>query len=102
MTQSYTENFWTVSSDQPDPLEAIVRRGAKLMLQAALEHEVSEYLERNRHQRRQIEAEFRGYRNGYAKQRSLSVGSGTIKVTVPRVSDIPSSQEPFESQIIKP
>jgi transposase-like protein len=102
MTQSYNENIFTVSSDEPDPLEAIVRRGAKVMLQAALEQEVEQYLERHKHEKRKADAEFRGYRNGYAQQRSLSVGSGTIKVTVPRVSDVPRSQEPFESQIIKP
>lgn len=101
MQKEYNENIFTVSSQEPDPLEAIVRRGAKVMLQAALEQEVTAYLERHRNQRISEGAEFRGYRNGHSKHRSLTVGSGTIKVKVPRVSDIPSSQEPFESQIVK-
>jgi len=80
MNQSYNENMFTVSDKEADPLEAIVRRGAKLMLQVALETEVTEYLERTRHQRTPDEEEFRGYRNGYSQQRKLTVGSGTIQV----------------------
>jgi transposase-like protein len=102
MNPSYNKNICTVSEKEADPLEAIVRRGAKLLLEAALETEVTEYLERTRHQRATEEKEFRGYRNGYAKERKLTVGSGTIKVTVPRVSDVPETQESFESRIVKP
>lgn len=102
MQKEYTESIFTVSRDETDPLEAIVRRGAKVMLQAALEQEVVEYLERKKHQRKESGVEFRGYRNGYAKQRSLTVGSGTIKVKAPRVSDAPEGQEPFASQIVRP
>jgi transposase-like protein len=102
MSQSYNENFFTVSPDEPDPLEAIVRRGARVMLQAALEQEVAQYLERNRHQRAAEGEEFRGYRNGHAKQRTLTIGSGSIRVKVPRVSDVPKGQEPFASQLVKP
>ena len=43
MNQSYNETIFTVSATEPDPLEAIVQRGARVMLQAALEHEVCEY-----------------------------------------------------------
>lgn len=60
INQSYNENIFTVSDKETDPLEAIVRRGAKLMLQVALETEVTEYLERTRHQRTPDEEEFRG------------------------------------------
>ncbi|MCA1603191.1 MAG: IS256 family transposase [Acidobacteria bacterium] len=102
MNPSYNENIFTVSANEADPLEAIVRRGAKLMLEAALETEVTEYLERTRHQRTTEETEFRGYRNGYAQQRKITVGSGTIKVKVPRVSDVAPTQESFASRIVKP
>lgn len=85
-----------------DPLEALVRQGARLMLQAALEAEVNDYLQRQPHQRQNPEGDFHGYRNGTAKERTITVGSGAIKVKVPRVSDVPASQEPFASQIIKP
>ncbi len=72
------------------------------MLQAALAQEVNEYLERAHHQRSENEAKFRGYRNGSSQQRKLAIGSGTIKIKTPRVSDVPEGQEQFESRIVKP
>ena len=44
MTLSYTEPCLVASPSEVDPLEAIVRRGAREMLQAALEREVEEFL----------------------------------------------------------
>jgi putative transposase len=73
-----------------------------MLLKAALEIEVTQYLERSRHQRRADKEQFLGYRNGYSKQISVTVGSGQIKVRVPRVSDVPESQEQFESKIVRP
>ncbi|MCA1628525.1 MAG: IS256 family transposase [Acidobacteria bacterium] len=102
MNTLYNTPMFTVSSADDDPIEALVRRGAKVMLQAALEHEVSEYLERARHQRSAGEAELRGYRNGYSKERKLTIGSGTIKLKTPRVSDVPAGHEQFASRIVKP
>ena len=67
-----------------------------------MEREVEEYLERQRYVRRLDESEFRGYRNGYGRERQVTIGSGTIKVRTPRVSDTPAEQEPFESKILKP
>lgn len=102
MQEFYNAQMFTVSEKDSDPVEALVRRGARVMLQAALEQEVSEYLARHRHQRSESDLEFRGYRNGHAQARKITVGSGTIKVKMPRVSDVPENQEPFESKIIKP
>lgn len=102
MNTIYNEEMFTVSEKEDDPIEALVRRGAKVMLQAALEQEVTEYLERARHQRSEPDSEFRGYRNGHSPEPKLTIGSGTIKVKTPRVSDVPEGQEQFESQIVKP
>jgi len=102
MSEFYNTQMFTVSTTEDDPIEALVRRGAKVMLQAALEHEVSEYLVRARHQRSEHEAEFRGYRNGHSPERNISIGSGTIKIKTPRVSDVPAGQAEFESRIVKP
>ena len=102
MNLSSHESLLTVSSQVGDPLEAIVRRGAKLLLQAALEAEVTEYLERQKYARSAAGEEPRGYRNGVGKERSLTVGSGTIKLQVPRVADVPTGQEPFVSKLVKP
>ncbi len=102
MKEFYNEQMFTVSAKEDDPIEALVRRGAQVMLQAALDQEVQGYLERARHQRSTTEAEFRGYRNGTAKERKITIGSGTIKIKAPRVSDLPPGQEEFASQIVKP
>ena len=72
------------------------------MLSVALEREVEEYLERQRYGRGGDAAEFRGYRNGYGRERQVTIGSGTIKVRAPRVSDIPAEQKAFASKILKP
>lgn len=102
MNTIYNEQMFTVSEKEDDPIEALVRRGAKVMLQAALEQEVTQYLERSRHQRSENGLEFRGYRNGHSQERKITIGSGTIPVKTPRVSDVPAGQAQFESQIVKP
>lgn len=102
MNLSSHEALLSVAPGEGDPLETIVRRGAKLLLQSALEAEVTEYLERQKHARQVAGEEFRGYRNGVGKERKLTVGSGTIKLQVPRVADVPKGQEPFESKLVQP
>ena len=103
MKKAYNQQNLFVLSDKEadDPLEALVRRAAQQMLQEALEREVEEFLERRRYQR-SAEEQFRGYRNGMAKERQVTIGSGTIKVQMPRVSDVPDQEQPFASQLIKP
>lgn len=87
-------------SDQFSPfsLEACIRNAAQRMIQAALELEVEEFLQRGRYD--QIGAEeFRGYRHGYHRERVVSTMVGGLKVQVPRISD---NKEPFESKLVKP
>lgn len=80
-----------------DQLEALARTGAREMLMGALNEEVDAYLGRGRYQRN---GEYRGYRNGSSSRR-LTLGSGTVALAPPRVRDIPDSQEPYESKIIR-
>jgi transposase-like protein len=98
---SYQDQKLVVVPDD-DPLEAISRQGAQRMLTAALEREVEEYLERQRYVRHVDATEFRGYRNGYGRERQVTIGSGSIKVRAPRVSDTPVEQEQFASKILRP
>lgn len=77
-------------------LEAMVRSAAQRMIQAALRAEVSEFLQRLPGEKA---AEFRGYRNGYHKERTVSTAVGGLRVKVPRVSD---NSEKFQSRMIKP
>ena len=53
------------------------------MIQAALEREVEEDLERQPYQRSTEKEEFRGYRKGHGRERSFTGGFGTIEVRVP-------------------
>lgn len=79
-------------------LEFFVRSAAQRMIQAALEIEVQEFLQRAKYAKSETE-EFRGYRNGHHKKRTVSTAVGGLEVRVPRVSD---NCEPFESRLVKP
>ncbi len=75
-------------------LDAIAREGARRMLVSVLEAEVTEFLGRQRYERKEWSS---GYRNGYGKQRQVTLGSGTVSVRAPRVRD---SDERFGSQVL--
>ncbi len=67
-------------------LDEIARAGARRMLAEALEAEVAEYIEAARGERDE-----RGYalvvRNGYAPEREVLCGAGSVEVKAPRVND---------------
>lgn len=79
-------------------LESYIRSAAQRMIQAALELEVDEFLQRAKGEK-SSPAEFRGYRNGHHKQRTVSTAVGGLEVRVPRVSDNPQA---YQSQLVKP
>ena len=67
-------------------LDDLAREGALRMIAAALEAEVEEYVasfveERDEDGRRLV------VRNGKARERKLTVGSGTVPIRAPRVND---------------
>ncbi len=67
-------------------LDEIARLGAEKLLTQALALEVKEYIERSSAFRdgdgfRQV------VRNGHAKERKITTGSGTIAIRAPRVKD---------------
>jgi putative transposase len=80
-------------------LEDVVREGARRMLAAALEAEVTAFLGRDRYARG---APFRGYRNGTLPERELTVGVTGVPVRVPRVAEVPTEVAPagFQSQLV--
>lgn len=82
-----------------EELDRLVREGARQMIAAMLEVEVNEFLQRARYQRGDTK---RGYRNGYAPERTIGVGVGAIPIRQPRVSDVPEEIAPdgFHSQIV--
>ena len=83
-------------------LDAVIQRGARTMLLAALEAEVAEYVDRHKGVRddkghRQV------VRNGKAKPRKITTGAGTMEVAAPRVNDkriVDGERQKFTSKIL--
>ena len=68
--------------DQDDPLQAVLREGARKMLAAAIEAEVSIFIERNV-SLETTEGKAAVVRNGYLPERPIQQGLGGIGVKVP-------------------
>jgi transposase-like protein len=85
-------------------LDEIAREGARRMLAQALEAEVADYIARN--QERDADGRALVVRNGKARPRQVTLGSGTVEVRAPRVDDRreteDSSRHRFRSQILPP
>ena len=81
-----------------ETLEELAREGARRMLERALHSEVDAYLGRRRYDR--VEDDFSGYRNGYAREREISIGTWSVEVRPPRIADTPGHIPPFRSSIL--
>jgi len=79
---------------EADPVEAVGRLGARLILQQALEDEVSEFLGRPRYERTAAPI---SHRNGY-EPRSVKTTAGAVELERPRVRD--ASKLGFESKLL--
>src|SRR3954463_16106476 len=87
--------------EHDDPVEAVARLGARLILQQALEEEVTEFLGRERYARADDgdgdgDAGV-GYRNGY-EARTVKTTSGRIELERPRLCN--ASALGFESPVL--
>ncbi len=80
-----------------DTLESIAREGARAMLARILEEEVDAFLGRPRYAPGGCRT---GYRNGYAREREVGIGTWSVPVRAPRVSDLPEGSAPFESAVL--
>jgi transposase-like protein len=81
-------------------LDDIAREGARRMLVEALALEVGEYITRNSADR-DDNGRALVVRNGKAKPRKITLGSGTVEVAAPRVNDR-RPNEKFLSKILPP
>jgi putative transposase len=81
--------------EHDDPVEAIARLGARLIMQQALEDEVTEFLGRERYQRAEEGAAI--YRNGY-EPRTVKTMSGSMELERPRIRD--AAALGFESRVL--
>jgi transposase-like protein len=88
------------SNDRDAPhvsgLDEIAREGARRMLAQALEAEVADYLarhqERDEHGRAQVD------RNGKARPRKVTLGSGTIEVRAPLAQGRRGAADPLPAR----
>ena len=78
-----------------DHLEEWVRGKIQYWVQELLEDEVSELLARSRYERSGEIDVPSGYRNGYAKERRVTLSCGTIRARRPRLRNW---EERFESR----
>jgi transposase-like protein len=78
-------------------LSDVTRSGAQLMLQYALEQEVSSFLGRGYYENAPAKSKDRGRRNGY-EERAVLTGEGEVTVQVPQTRD---GDEPFRSKILE-
>ncbi|MEK7864192.1 MAG: IS256 family transposase [Nitrospirota bacterium] len=77
------------------PLRELTRIGARMMLQVALEEEITANLERDYYERT---TSAKGSRNG-SKPRTVKIGSGDIGIKMPQVRN---AEGPFHSLILPP
>jgi transposase-like protein len=82
------------------PIDELVRRGAQRMLEAALQAEVDEYIQRYQ-QVRDADGRALVVRNGRGQERTVQCGAGQIKLRAPRVADRREGQH-FSSHILPP
>jgi putative transposase len=79
---------------EQDPIEVVGRLGARLILQQALEDEVTEFLGRSRYERAE---EIVSYRNGH-EPKTVKTTSGSMNLERPRVRN--ASKLGFESRVL--
>lgn len=85
-------------------LDELAREGARQMIAAALEVEVEQYLARHRDERDES-GHALVVRNGHARPRPLTLGSGTVEMRAPRVNDkreVEGERRRFRSRILPP
>jgi putative transposase len=81
-------------------LDELAREGARRMILAALELEVEQYIQALCHLRDE-QGHAMVVRNGKARQRTVHLGAGTVKLRAPRVNDRRPDHR-FSSQILPP
>jgi len=81
-------------------LDELAREGARRMILAALELEVEQYLQALCHLRDE-QGHAIAVRNGKARQRTVHLGAGTVKLCAPRVNDR-RPDHCFSSNILPP
>ena len=85
------------SAEGESILDAVLRKGAAIVVQEMLEQEVTDFLGRDHYERRNRRADSKaGYRNGY-EPLNIKTPEGKIRAYIPQVRD---PDEPFRSKLV--
>ncbi|HEY8764781.1 MAG TPA: transposase, partial [Solirubrobacteraceae bacterium] len=91
------DDLFASEGDLGETLEEVARLGARLLLQSALEAEITEFLGRNRYQRRALAREARaGSRNGFAPF-TVKTTAGPITLERPKLR---GTDQAFASRLL--
>jgi transposase-like protein len=88
-------------AESSDPLTALLRQGARDLIQQAVEAELAEYL-RGFQDRRLEDGRAAVVRNGYQPERAIQTGIGSVTVKVPKVRAKDGSPVTFRSALVPP
>jgi putative transposase len=87
--------------EQNDPLQEVLREGARKLLAAAIEAEVAAFIAQH-HALKTDGNKAVVVRNGYLPERSIQIGLGDMAVKVPKVRDRSGSGIKFNSSLVPP
>ena len=87
--------------EQNDPLQEVLREGARKMLAAAIETEVANFIDQHGCTKT-AGGKTAVVRNGYLPERTIQTGLGDIEIKVPKVRDRSGAGIKFNSSLIPP
>lgn len=87
--------------EQADPLQELLREGARKMLATAIEVEINAFIESHSSLKTE-DGKPAVVRNGYLPERTIQTGLGDIDVKIPKVRDRNQQGIKFNSKIVPP
>ena len=87
--------------EESDPLESLLREGARALLHDAVEAELAAYLSEHEGERDTLGRRCL-VRNGYLPERTLSTGLGEVPIQVPKTRDRGGQGRHFTSKLLPP
>lgn len=100
MLELITKDAEATAPELTQTLDELARQGARRMIAEALQLEVDEHVHRMRHLRDE-QAHTLVVRNGKARERTVTLGAGVVKIRAPRVHDR-RAEHRFTSRILPP
>lgn len=87
--------------ERADPLTELLRRGARTLIQQAVEAELEVFME-SFHERKLGDGRAAVVRNGYQPERPIQTGIGPVTVKVPKVRAKDGRPVTFRSALVPP